>query len=113
MDGRVGSPALIVGSGDATACELAHKADKGTLEEGSAQPWIQAVTTTPCALFKLFYCTLVRVKPMVVSQMVPDSTVMRALMKEERTELHGPGLLLHRGLALKYRVAVAKERVQV
>ena len=63
------------------------------------------------AAFKLFSCMLVLAKPMTVAQTVPSTGVMIALTKEQRLELRGSGLVLHREPPLANRVALAQERI--
>ena len=46
--------------------------------------------------FKLFRCMLVLAKPMKVAETVPSTGVITTLTKEQRLELRGSGLILHR-----------------
>jgi hypothetical protein len=64
------------------------------------------------AAFKLFRCMLVLAKPMKVAETVPTTGVMTTLTKEQRLELRGSGLILHRELPLANRVALAQERIR-
>ena len=64
------------------------------------------------AAFKLFRCMLVLAKPMKVAETVPSTGVMTTLTKEQRLELRGSGLILHRELPLANRVALAQERIR-
>ena len=64
------------------------------------------------ALFSLFCCMVVLVKPMVASEPVPSAGAMTALTKEQRSELWGIGLVLHRVPTLQHRVVVAKESLR-
>ena len=64
------------------------------------------------AAFKLFRCMLVPAKPMKVAEMVPSREFMTTLTKEQRLELRGSGLILHRESPLANRVALAQERIR-
>ena len=64
------------------------------------------------AAFKLFRCMLVLAKPMKVAEAVPSTGVMTTLTKEQRLELRGSALILHRELPLANRVALAQERIR-
>ena len=64
------------------------------------------------AAFKLFRCMLVLAKPMKVAETVPNTGVVTPLTKEQRLELRGNGLILHRELPLANRVALAQERIR-
>ena len=63
-------------------------------------------------VFKLFRCMLVLAKPMKVAETVPNTGIMTTLTKEQRLELRGSGLILHREFPLANRVALAQERIR-
>ena len=64
------------------------------------------------AAFKPFRCMPVLAKPMKVAETSPSTGVMTTLTKEQRVELPGSGLILHRELPLANRVALAQERIR-
>ena len=64
------------------------------------------------AAFNLFRCMLVLAKPMKVAETVPSAGVMTASTKEQRLELRGSGLILHRELPLAKQLALAQERIR-